>query len=59
MVPIAKPSERLLTQALRQVVERGFGVEGLQPSLAARNSDLPEAHPDFLTGAPPELDTTG
>ena len=43
MVPIAKPSKRSLTQALRKVVERGFGLEGLQPSLAALNPDLPKA----------------
>ena len=46
MVPIAKPSKRSLTQALRQVVERGFGLEGLQPSLVARNPDLPAAFLD-------------
>ena len=41
MVLIAKPSELSLTQALRQVVEKGFGLEGLQPSLAERNPGLP------------------
>ena len=43
MVPIAQPSDRTLTQALRQVVEQGFGLEGLQAILAERNPGLPEA----------------
>ena len=40
---IAQPSDRSLTQALRQVVERGIGLEDLQPSLAERNPGLPVA----------------
>ena len=41
MVLIAQPSERSLTQALRQVVERGFGLEDLHPALVERNPGLP------------------
>ena len=40
MVPSQRGSERSLTQALRQVVEQGFGLESLQPKLAERNPGL-------------------
>ena len=43
MVSSQSLSDRSLTQALRQVVERGFGLEDLQPALAERNPGLPVA----------------
>jgi O-antigen biosynthesis protein len=46
MVSLAKHSDRVLTQALRQIVERGFGLEGLQLTLAERNPGLPKAFLD-------------
>ena len=46
MVPSQRRSDRSLTQALRQVVEQGFGLESLQPKLAERNPGLPVAFLD-------------
>ena len=41
MVPSQRLSDRSLTQALRQVVEHGFGLESLLPRLAERNPSMP------------------
>ena len=46
MVSSQRRSDRSLTQALRQVVEQGFGLESLQPKLAERNPGLPVAFLD-------------
>ena len=45
-MPNQSRSDRLLTQALRQVVERGCGLEDLQPALTERNPGLPVAFLD-------------